>query len=106
MLTATSLKHPAMRARIIAAMLEAASLIGIRHSAKAYVANAKGNNVLRIDATRFYGDSVAVHFLAYGPESRRFDVQLREALDPATYAWVDRLAARIAAPAHSERFWR
>lgn len=49
MITATSLKHPAMQEKILNALIEsndAAQKVG---HGRAYVANSKGNNIMRLD---------------------------------------------------------
>lgn len=49
MLTQTSLKHPVMQDRILAGLIEAQEKSAKSGHGRAYVANSKNNNIMRID---------------------------------------------------------
>jgi len=49
MLTQTSLKHPVMQDRILSGLIEAQTKAENAGHGRAYVANSKGNNIMRVD---------------------------------------------------------
>ena len=82
MITATSLKHPAMQDKILSAMIEAQDKAKSTGHGKAYVANAKGNNIMRIDV---FGPGRVIGLadggvIVYGHESRQITGMVETAL--------------------------
>ncbi len=49
MITATSLKHPVMQERILTALIESNDKAQQTGHGRAYIANGKGNNIMRLD---------------------------------------------------------
>lgn len=82
MLTQTSLKHPVMQDRILAGLIEAQEKSQNDGHGRAYVANAKNNNIMRIDV--FKPNQVswmpAGGVIVYGQESRTITPMVEAAL--------------------------
>lgn len=82
MITAASLKHPKMQDKIVSALIDAQTIATENGHGKAYIANAKGHNIMRLDVfaagnnPRFPAGGVIV----YGRESRQITETVETAL--------------------------
>lgn len=82
MLTQTSLKHPAMQDKILSAMIEAQEKAESTGHGRAYIANGKGNNIMRLDVLKpgqvsWMPDGGVI---VYGSESRQVTGMVESAL--------------------------
>lgn len=82
MLTQTSLKHPVMQDRILAGLIEAQEKAEKAGHGRAYVANSKNNNIMRIDVFKpNQVDWLPVGgVIVYGAESRTITPMVEAAL--------------------------
>lgn len=82
MLTQTSLKHPVMQDRILAGLIEAQEKAEKDGHGRAYVANSKKNNIMRIDV--FKPDQLAWlpkgGVIVYGESSRTITPMVEAAM--------------------------
>lgn len=98
MLSSTSLR--AALPNIRAAIFESAALLsGVipGEFRKSYVMNRAGRNYLRVDVEKPVIGPVVIR--VWGPESRRFDFALADAMGTEGYAYAQRLAGALASNA-------
>lgn len=81
MITSASLKHPVMKEKILNALIEADELAYTRHGhGKAYIANAKGHNIMRLDVHHPCKDYPEGTVIVFGEGSRQITSSVDKAM--------------------------